>query len=179
MIRALLFGSAFLIALPGILAQTTEQSGAKLATPQVIITSLSAPVYPPVAAAAGIVGNVELRLHIRPDGRVDSAEFMSGHALLKEAALDSARRSQFECRRCASIVEFPLIYRFATVPRDSTKDCNLASRPPAPETQIDYSKHLVTVVAWQSWTGDPVVTSARTRSVKCLYLWKCGCVYFQ
>jgi len=64
---------------------------------KVVLTKLFEPTYPPLARQARIAGDVELMLSIRRDGSVESAVFVSGHPMLKQAALDSAQRSQFKC----------------------------------------------------------------------------------
>lgn len=57
--------------------------------------NLSPPVYPPLARQARIAGDVVIQIGVRPDGSVASAEVISGHAMLKPAALESARKSTF------------------------------------------------------------------------------------
>lgn len=46
-------------------------------------------VYPPLARAAGVAGDVELRIDVRQDGSVQSADVWSGHTLLRQVALDN------------------------------------------------------------------------------------------
>jgi TonB family protein len=64
----------------------------------VMVTRLSPPTYPPIARMARIVGDVKVQLKIRQDGAVESAQVVSGRALLKQAALDSAQKSTYECQ---------------------------------------------------------------------------------
>jgi outer membrane biosynthesis protein TonB len=66
----------------------------------VVLTLLSNPVYPQLAIQARVVGDVELKLFIRRDGTVDSAEYVRGPAMLVQAATDSAKNSKFDCLRC-------------------------------------------------------------------------------
>jgi TonB family protein len=66
----------------------------------VSVVKLFPPVYPPLAKQARIAGDVQLTLAVRPDGSINSATVVSGHPLLKQAALDSAQRSQFACEKC-------------------------------------------------------------------------------
>jgi hypothetical protein len=42
---------------------------------------------------------------------------------------------------------------------------------------MDTSKHEVIISAWPTWTCDPSVELIKVRSVKCLYLWRCGVRY--
>ena len=55
------------------------------------------PVYPPLARQARIAGDVQVRIGIRRDGSVASAEVVSGHPMLQQAALASAQKSTFSC----------------------------------------------------------------------------------
>jgi protein TonB len=47
------------------------------------------PVYPDVARQARISGTVELQVLINPTGHIQSAAVVSGHPLLRQAALDA------------------------------------------------------------------------------------------
>jgi TonB family protein len=83
------------------------------ATPQAVLTKLVPPVYLPLARQARITGDVKVRVLIRKDGSVESAEVISGHPMLKEAALDSAQKSQFECKACEDQgVSYSLTFTF-------------------------------------------------------------------
>lgn len=53
--------------------------------------------YPPLARAARITGDVQLRVQVRPDGTVSSAEVVSGSPMLQESALNSVRKATFHC----------------------------------------------------------------------------------
>lgn len=55
---------------------------------------------PPLARQARISGDVVLALRIRQDGSVDSLDVISSHPMLKDAALDSAKHSPFQCHDC-------------------------------------------------------------------------------
>ena len=68
----------------------------------VFLVKLSPPVYPPLARQARIMGDVRIQLAIRRDGSIESSEGVSGHPLLKQAALESAQQSEFECRVLAT-----------------------------------------------------------------------------
>jgi TonB family protein len=80
---------------------------------EVVLVKLAPPVYPPLARQARIMGDVKVLLTIRLDGTVESAELFSGHPMLKQAALDSAKKSQFECRGCTDGgTSYSLTYTF-------------------------------------------------------------------
>jgi len=65
------------------------------------------PPFPPIANELNWKGTVVLRLTIDPDGRVSSAEIhtSSGHAILDNIALDTARKWLFEPKKNG---EFPV-----------------------------------------------------------------------
>jgi TonB family protein len=91
------------------------QEAASAESPQtgIVMTKLSPPMYPPLAHQARIMGDVRVYVHVRRDGRVESVELFSGHPMLVLAALESARKSQFECRGCGDeISSFPITYTF-------------------------------------------------------------------
>jgi protein TonB len=50
------------------------------------------PVYPPIAKSAHVSGTVELRAVIGTDGRVRELTVISGHALLRTAAIEAVKR---------------------------------------------------------------------------------------
>jgi TonB family protein len=83
------------VAVPRAFAQAAVEK------PQVVLVNLSPVVYPPLARQARIQGDVKVQLQVRADGSVASAEVISGHPMLKQAALESAQKSQFECHGCA------------------------------------------------------------------------------
>ena len=141
----------------------------------IVLTKLADPAYPPLARQARIIGDVDLMLAIRRDGIVESAVVVSGHPMLKQAALDSAQRSQFECRGCSEAVNsYALKYTFQITARDPPKDCNTYMEEKHLPAEVDVSRHQVTVSAWEMWTCDPAVRIVKFRSAKCLYLWRCG-----
>lgn len=77
------------------------------------IVKLSPPIYPPIAREARILGDVTLRMEIRRDGTVASAEVVSGPVMLKQAALESAQKSTFSCENCSQeMTEYFLTYTF-------------------------------------------------------------------
>jgi TonB family protein len=145
----------------------------------VVLTKLVQPIYPPVARAAHITGDVDLVLTIRPDGEVDSVVVASGHPLLKESAVTSAQQSQFECRGCTEQVnKYRLVYTFniegecECEPRETP---SIKREPQQAYPQFPDAQHRVTVVAQVFCICDPGgTTKIRVRSVKCLYLWRCG-----
>ncbi|MFN0112682.1 MAG: energy transducer TonB [Blastocatellia bacterium] len=55
-----------------------------------------APAYPPIAKAARAAGAVQVQVTISEDGRVIDAQVVSGHPLLRDAALQAARQWTFK-----------------------------------------------------------------------------------
>ena len=53
------------------------------------------PIYPPIARAAGIEGDVEIEIVVDGIGRVDSEKFVSGPLMLRQAALDTVKGWKF------------------------------------------------------------------------------------
>ena len=161
--------------------KSLAQTGASANTPQgeVVLTRLTGPSYPPLARQARVTGDVELLFEIKEDGSVQSAMVVSGHPLLKQAALDSAQRSQFECRNCGlGVRSFRMLYSFQLGP---TRYCTGASDSSMSDQQEPYprvfqSQNHVTVVDQPVGTCDLAftVTKTKVRSAKCLYLWRCG-----
>ena len=145
---------------------------------EVALTKLFQPVYPPIALTARVTGDIDLMLAIRHDGSVESAVVLSGPALLRRAALNSAQQSQFECRNCSgSATPFRLVYTFQlvahTISCNAPEDCGRSAQDlPAP--QVTQLENHVTVVNHVSDTCICDVQAVRRRSLKCLYLWRCG-----
>ncbi len=54
------------------------------------------PSYPPIAKAARAAGAVQVQVTISEEGRVIEASVVSGHPLLREAALQAARQWRFK-----------------------------------------------------------------------------------
>ena len=83
-----------------------------------VLTKLFPPSYPPLAKQAWIAGDVMVAVRVRPDGSVESASVVSGHAMLGPAAAQSARKSEFECRGCREVTPYSLVYTFAHTPKN-------------------------------------------------------------
>jgi outer membrane biosynthesis protein TonB len=96
-----------------------------------ILVNLSQPVYPSLARQANIDGEVAVAVTIHPDRKTEVA-LESGHPMLAQAALDSAKQSQFECRGCDSAVSCRLVYAFRLT---HGSDCCSAFSVPAQVTR--------------------------------------------
>lgn len=113
----------------------------------VTLVKLSPPIFAPLARQARIGGDVVIQLAIGRDGKVESANVVSGHPMLKRGALESAQNSTFECTCCGEAGSpYTLTYTFGF--RDDDGDsCGV---------EVDEEWHV--------------------RSLDCLYLWRCKVV---
>lgn len=154
------------------LGNALAQASAPTETPQlgVVLTKLSPPIYPPLARMASIVGEVKVQVDIRQDGSVASTDLVSGHPMLKQAALESAQKSQFECQGCSQAVT-PYLLTYSFEARDDGSCCDAQSRIP----EVMQKQAHITIVSAKICLCDPGATlTKKTRSAKCFYLWKCG-----
>jgi Gram-negative bacterial TonB protein C-terminal len=145
-----------------------------------VIVRLSPPVYPAIARTAHISGDVVLKIGVHKDGTVASSELVSGPALLRRAANDSATGSAFDCPNCEEEVTFySVVYSFQLIDRGC---CSANQSDPKPQDgqatppagAVSQSGNRITVTADVVCLCDPRVDVAKVRSAKCLYLWKCG-----
>lgn len=139
------------------------------------LAKLSPPPYPEVARLAHITGDVELRLTIRQDGSVGSINVTTGPPLLQKAAVDSVRASRFDCRDCSGTTDYAIVYTFQI---DGDCACPVqgqtANSPAAAYPRIAEAQNRVTITAHIVCTCDPASDFRKKRSMKCLYLWRCG-----
>ena len=160
-------------------SSSQSASGTDATDHGIVLSRLSQPVYPPLPRQARITGIVDLELSLRRDGSVESIFLVSGHPMLKQAALDSAQPSHFECRACTeALTSYSLRYTFELLPpRDLTGDCTTwtdEQRDAHPPAKVDLSHHEITVFGTTLSTCDPSAQLRKVRSVKCVYLWKCS-----
>ena len=66
------------------------------ASPNLRIVKQTAPVYPPIAKAAHVSGQVELQIEIAEDGRVISANAVSGPPMLVSSAQECVKQWVYE-----------------------------------------------------------------------------------
>jgi TonB family protein len=164
----------------GVKISAQNAGGGDSSQGEVVMTKLVAPVYPPLALQARIVGDVEVTVNVRPDGRIASVIQVSGYPLLKQAAMDSAQKSQFECRKCtAPETSYQLVYTFQLddFTGDGMTPCTSATEAhQSGGSLVIESENHVTLVAQLECVlqVDPVEVSKKVRAMKCLYLWQCG-----
>jgi len=147
---------------------------------KVIVTKLSAPIYPKLALQARIAVTVELNVAVRPDGSVDSISVVSGHPMLNPAAIESAQRTEFQCTNCREpLTPHRMTYKFELGEAIYCKgiDANGYGIYDANAgTLVSQSQNTITVVGRPFGTCDPAekISLLRFRSAKCLFLWRCG-----
>jgi TonB family protein len=116
--HSFLFAISSVSALAGVLSAVAQNAPAQASgaaeTPQTaVVLTLAPTLYPPLARQARIMGEVKLLIGIRRDGTVATAEVISGHPMLKQAALDSAKQSTFMCEGCREeVTQYLLAYTF-------------------------------------------------------------------
>jgi hypothetical protein len=121
--------------------------------PQVILRKLFPPVYSPLARRAHALGDVHLRVSIHSDGSIDAVSVIDGSPVLRQAALDSAKQSQFECKDCREsdhLVEGTFTYSFRVSPEQEPADSNCcledrASPDKVLNTQASQSDERITI----------------------------------
>jgi TonB family protein len=132
------------------------------------IVNLKLPDYPPIARAAHTSGDVVLKITVLGDGTPGEIEVVSGPAMLRDAALNSAKGSSFQSSPGGDSNEpFELTYKFVL----EVLDCDKAPDSSFPLVQHD--SDTVTVTGQAMPICDPGA-EIRVRSLKCLYLWRCS-----
>jgi TonB family protein len=175
LLPSILFFGVITVPLLVTISSTQTHEGADTGLPKtgVVLTSVSSPIYPPPARQARITGDVKIQVGIRKDGSVASAEVLSGHPMLRQAALASAQISTFECRQCSeALTPYSLTYTFEIHGGCSLgPNCQaVASRAP----EVTQLQNKITIAVEPMCTCDPSVTRIKVRSAKCVYLWKCS-----
>ena len=140
--------------------------------PSLEAVKLQPPVYPPIAMAERVSGDVDLKITLLSDGNLGTVQVESGPQMLRQAAVDSATRSRFELPSGGPAEEsYHLTYRFAL---DKAAGCNQERDKSYPH--IHFESNTVTISEQPVPICDPTaeIEPTRVRSVKCLFLWKCG-----
>ena len=88
--------------------------------PQLVVAKLEAAVYPPMAVAARVWGDVILHVALTSDGTATVVGVESGPPMLRQAAINSATQSLFQSSQENRTGEYRLVYRFVL---DQTTSC--------------------------------------------------------
>jgi Gram-negative bacterial TonB protein C-terminal len=136
--------------------------------PLLVISKLPPPVYPAIARAARVTGDVNLTVMLRRDGTIDAVHAISGPPMLRDHAEELARQTQFECGNCsAEPTSLPLTVRYAMAPAASDHD-------PSYPRVAQLNGVIIIVTDQPVMISDPAIDRTRVRSWKCFYLWRCG-----
>lgn len=155
------------ILLGGVFSPSTQAQG-NPPDARIIIKRVASPVLPEIARIANVDGDVVVTVGLRPDGTVAVAVVNEGTRLLQQAALESARASEFECRGCRiGITEYSILYRFRRTP-----DTHCLGEKS--DEQIIQTDGEITVIDQGVAICDPGAEIGKVRSIKCLFLWKCA-----
>ena len=137
--------------------------------PSVNVVALQPPVYPSMAIAAHLAGEVDLKITLLETGVPGTVQVESGPQMLRQAAVDSAKRSKFASAAGGHADEsYPLVYKFLL---DDTRGCNQDRDPSYP--RIKSESNTITISEQPVPMCDPTAERIRVRSWKCLYIWKC------
>lgn len=143
-----------LLALTGA-ACAQEPSRPSAQPPQLGWKTRQEPIYPQMARIAHIQGEVWIEIELSPAGEIVAMRTPTGHPLLVAAAVESLILSKLVCESCGDKnAMFTVLYRF-TMPET-----------PRPAT-CEEGNPVACLAGRQAATR-------RTRSARCLYLWKCG-----
>lgn len=108
------------------------------------------------------MGDVKVKVHVRPDGTVAAAEALSGHPMLAPEAVENARQSQYECNGCNGETEYVLTYTFGLI-EDLRSYDKFKDRPArAGKCLYLWKCGVVRVKTFDSCTGDvpPEITQS-------------------
>jgi TonB family protein len=156
------------------LAQSAPQPAA-LSAATLVPVELPHPVYPPIAQAARVQGDVEVTVTVRPDGSVATAAVTGADMpLLGPAAVNAAKNARFECRGCdgAPTPAYSIVYAFNM---NGTPDDSGEVQQPALLVESSSRSRVTTVVETPLLVcGYRSELAVRARSIKCAWLWKCG-----
>src|ERR1019366_7551760 len=104
------------------------------------------------------------------------AKVVGGPPLLRQAALERAEKSLFQCNGCNdTVTSYGLVYSFQLGPTSyCVSGVIAATNDPGPVfPRVSQSENHVTLVDQPVGTCD-FSSDVRARSLKCLYLWKCA-----
>lgn len=173
--KRILFSFALLFVLLTEVGWPQGEMAPPSAPPDIVLSKLFPPAYPFLARQALLAGTVKLQLSIRKDRTLADVTALSGPSLLKEAAIESAEKSQFDCRQCGkAIATYILSYKFELPGQLSETGDKCSKNPLHDDPEVTYSDGQVTVVP-PKWclSGFACPSPQRVRAAKCLYLWKC------
>lgn len=126
-------------------------------------------VYPPIAESARVRGTVNVRVGVRPDGRVSDTTLLQDVPLLSDAAVKAASGATFDCRHCTEpATPHTITFVFSIL-------ASLDSPPPPAMKQTGDASSEVTVFGRSQLCDHcPRGEPPRVRAARCLWLWRCS-----
>src|SRR5262249_48322117 len=122
---------------------------------------------------AHIQGVADMEIELSPEGKIVAWRASSGSPILVQAAADSLRLSQLECRNCnAQSVTVQVAYRFELA-SDTKGQCALSGEHRDPAV-LDAPNHVTVTAIPLCITVENIDPVEKVRSIRCLYLWKCA-----
>lgn len=76
--------------------QNTQKVTISASEAESLLLMKTSPLYPPTAKDAGISGTVVLKVEISKEGTVQKPQFISGHSLLAQAAIDAVKQWRYK-----------------------------------------------------------------------------------
>src|SRR5262249_11061395 len=94
--------------------------------PQVRAIHKVDPEYPEEARSAGVQGNIVLDVTINENGEVSDAKVVSGHRLLRQAAIDAAKQWRFSNpQKIEVVIQLTLAFTLDDQPASSRPEQSL------------------------------------------------------
>jgi Gram-negative bacterial TonB protein C-terminal len=162
-----------------VLAQSTAPSSQRQMRGEAVLVSLSRPSFPPLARVANISGRVKVLVTVRPDGTTEVA-ILEGHPMLRDAALESAKSSHFECNGCDAPAMYSITYAFERTEKGTCCDgagapVEVTQEPERTDEQgIRQAKIVISTEHFCLCDPPATISTTRVRSWKCFYIWKCA-----
>lgn len=88
-----------------------------------------APMFPPIARAAHVNGEVVVEVRVNPHGEVEETKVISGHALLRKVSEAAAKKWKFADSEAPSKMA-RLTFSFSTVESKSDPEYTIVFLPP-------------------------------------------------
>ncbi len=137
---------------------------------QAVMVKFSPLTYPPLARQTRIKGDVILDVHLGKDGSVGEITVVQGNPILAQAAIDSVKRSSFECNQCKeAAITVRVVYSFRL---EGEWDCGAPSST-APLPRVAQSQNHVLVVDLWNVNCNPGLKADLPSRARCILFWKC------
>jgi len=141
-------------------------------TPRVEIAKAFHVSYPPIALAAHVEGEVTLVAELRSDGTVRDVRVESGPQMLRAVATEGAQKNSYACRTCGQTgAQVRLTYSFKLGPAITCAENGHG--PDSSYPRFTHSGDTMTIEA-QPWGTCDYAARLQRRSIRCLFLWRCG-----